>query len=785
LNAENITLNEQSNFSFIDNSHLNVDETFLLLENTTIPHLSNMSCKNFYVHEGCNINFELDQLTPNPANGPVISNEITIDGNINNTVSIVFQNPDKYILFTGSEDVSIDYCNFSSSGFHIFTNSGILNDVNISNCNFSNSDFPIKIDKGHVTVEIDNVLLKKLNINTFDEFAVDIKSVNSLVLDSCAITNGENGIRIRQVDNVGVSNTSIDQVDKGISVSEYTILNIEDNYLITFFNPIISFGINLDFSTGSEQNAYIKGNSLVEGDIGIQITNCTNVTLLNNIISNSQDGIIFSEVNDIECISNIISNTEPVKYSGIFLNSSSGNIRNNEISGYNYGIWLANSSPYLARNIIYNNLYNGIYIGEGSSPYMNRFYYQVHGCNNFIYPYSGFNRIYENGGYTDYPNDDGSEIYFFRSNALMDYGCNTIADNREPNPPSLYHTQILLNGSLFSSGIPILLARGNYWGNNPLYGGNDPSERFGDLTVNYEPYLTDPCTTFLESCGWIITDRGGNVIDTLYPAESSGEGSELDMLYSQGGDYFGSNQLNEANAIYYQIVSDYGDDIQSTNAYIKLLNIALLQHQSPEELEQLRSIFIQNSNETSDSLLCYILEQLSRLTLVAKAEYVNAIEQFDDIVMQFPGTEKALYAEIDAYTTALLLNGNGLSKVSKYSLSNSGSFGNKVRNLLQSYLNGEYQSNTLQIPKEYILYQNYPNPFNPSTTIRYAVPKTVNVELKVFDILGREVKTLVNETKNPGYYEVQFNASNFASGVYFYRLKAGDYIKTGKMLLLK
>jgi hypothetical protein len=89
------------------------------------------------------------------------------------------------------------------------------------------------------------------------------------------------------------------------------------------------------------------------------------------------------------------------------------------------------------------------------------------------------------------------------------------------------------------------------------------------------------------------------------------------------------------------------------------------------------------------------------------------------------------------------------------------------------------------IINNYKLYQNYPNPFNPATTIKYAVPKTVNVELKVFDILGRAVKTLVNEIRKPGIYEVQFNAGNLTSGVYFYRLKAGEYIKTGRMLLLK
>ena len=88
-------------------------------------------------------------------------------------------------------------------------------------------------------------------------------------------------------------------------------------------------------------------------------------------------------------------------------------------------------------------------------------------------------------------------------------------------------------------------------------------------------------------------------------------------------------------------------------------------------------------------------------------------------------------------------------------------------------------------PGNFILYQNYPNPFNPTTIIKYAIPEMENVELKVFDILGREVKMLVNETENAGYYEVQFNADNLASGVYYYRLQAGKNTKSGKMLLLR
>lgn len=92
---------------------------------------------------------------------------------------------------------------------------------------------------------------------------------------------------------------------------------------------------------------------------------------------------------------------------------------------------------------------------------------------------------------------------------------------------------------------------------------------------------------------------------------------------------------------------------------------------------------------------------------------------------------------------------------------------------------------TVVKPKEYNLSQNYPNPFNPTTQINYSVPKTSLVTIKVYDILGKEVATLVNKEKTAGNYPVQFNATSLSSGVYFYRLQAGDYIETKKMILLK
>ena len=89
------------------------------------------------------------------------------------------------------------------------------------------------------------------------------------------------------------------------------------------------------------------------------------------------------------------------------------------------------------------------------------------------------------------------------------------------------------------------------------------------------------------------------------------------------------------------------------------------------------------------------------------------------------------------------------------------------------------------IPTEFNLSQNYPNPFNPVTTITYQLPESGNVSLKVFDILGNEVQTLVNEQKEVGSYTVQFDASSFASGMYVYRLQVNDYLSTRKMILTK
>jgi hypothetical protein len=103
---------------------------------------------------------------------------------------------------------------------------------------------------------------------------------------------------------------------------------------------------------------------------------------------------------------------------------------------------------------------------------------------------------------------------------------------------------------------------------------------------------------------------------------------------------------------------------------------------------------------------------------------------------------------------------------------------------LYSYIPTDVNEFTGEV-NTYSLSNNYPNPFNPSTKIEFQIPELSFVSLKVYDVLGNEVATLVNEEKTVGNHTVEFNAANLPSGIYFYQINTGDFVQTKKMVLLK
>jgi hypothetical protein len=95
------------------------------------------------------------------------------------------------------------------------------------------------------------------------------------------------------------------------------------------------------------------------------------------------------------------------------------------------------------------------------------------------------------------------------------------------------------------------------------------------------------------------------------------------------------------------------------------------------------------------------------------------------------------------------------------------------------------EDNTIDIPANFVLMQNYPNPFNPSTIIQYAIPTASNVKIEIFNITGESVAALVDGFRSEGFYEVNFNATALPSGMYLYRISAGVFVQTKKMILMK
>ena len=153
-------------------------------------------------------------------------------------------------------------------------------------------------------------------------------------------------------------------------------------------------------------------------------------------------------------------------------------------------------------------------------------------------------------------------------------------------------------------------------------------------------------------------------------------------------------------------------------------------------------------------------------------------------------TEKATWNKIG------FVEGNGTSNSPKeYSftdvVSQSGKYSYRLK---QIDIDGSYKySNVVEVnvgsPEKFELGQNYPNPFNPTTTIEYSIPNVgaseQNVQLKIYDVLGRKVATLINQKQSPGNYKVKFDASKLNSGVYFYTLRTGDFVSTKKMIIMK
>jgi parallel beta-helix repeat protein len=611
-------------------------------------------------------------------------------------------------------------------------------------------------------------------------------SSNKLVLDFMSISNNS-GIEINGSASLAITNCIVKNAAIGIN-SLFNANRLTAHY-IDFEdcgnNSIIIEGKLPDDGPLTPPPSEIYNCSITGSVYGISVSNLSEIVIKDNTITNTDLGIFLSNVTNPFILRNSLTSTKR-SMPGITLLSSNGIINSNHIDGHSNGIYTGNSYADIGANEIYDNQLHGIYIGSGSFPNMSQ---EPYNDPPHIYPVSGYNQIYNNGGWTgtSLEDDDGSEIYLNFSDVLLTSGCNVIMDGRIPDSAPLVNTQLLMNG--IGSDPFEVYADGNCWGEHQLYPLED---RFGNLTVYYDPIVVFPCDLEGGSDdGLFITTLNGEVIDTFYAVpQTTAQLSSTDLIYSAADGKFISADYNAAEILYNQIIS--GSDPLKTklHAYKRLYEIGKIKSKPSVYFENLYSTFSSISQSSEDQLMKKIFKQLGSLSLIGKTEYISAIEEFDNVIQQNPNTEEAVYAEIDAITTALFVEEDSTtlnkSAAGKYTKSIAGGYFNSLDKILRTNFSSNQKPEQIILPKEYLLYQNYPNPFNPVTIIRYDIPDNSVVEVSIYDVLGRHIKTLVrNEVKQPGTYEVRFDASGLSSGIYFYRLTANTFVSTKKMMVIK
>jgi len=321
----------------------------------------------------------------------------------------------------------------------------------------------------------------------------------------------------------------------------------------------------------------------------------------------------------------------------------------------------------------------------------------------------------------------------------------------------------------------------NYWGGTP------DSNKFNvaNADVIYIPYDNNSSSA-RETNSDDKFDIGFGLYDTVFYYEPDNPNSAQDLyLEAYQKEYAG--EFSQAIEIYKEIVEEYKDSSYTSSCMSRIFSCFEKKNSAQSEYSSLESYYSDISNDTTYSeIQRNIAEEFMIKSKVKQNNIEEAISDYNAIYNQNINTPKGTHAFINK---EILSSGSGdnMSGGSVFDKIKSGS--NAINLILSNLIRKDKNIFTgLKIlPEGYSLSQNYPNPFNPVTKINYElrIKNYEFVSLKVFDALGKEVATLVNEKKSSGRYEVEFDGSNFSSGIYFYKLQTEGFIETKRMILLK
>jgi hypothetical protein len=743
---------------------------------------------------------------------------------LNNIQGKTLEEPVK-ILATNTYFSGIDINNsiFEIKGFNIFDcdayiNSSVLRFI-VSNAKFSQ-------DKG---LYLNNSTLTNYYpiISDYTHCVFDKATSGSQIWDGINISGGQidfNNVEIKNA-HTGISMRNL---TGSYSISNSTFSNAIYNITMTNCNPETGPNIihGCNFSTSDP---------LMNGFF-INLYHTDNIEISNNIFNGmSFTGLLLGGCNNHLVSDNtFIGSGGLASEVGIISLSSNGYYKCNKISKCYYGAAFANSQPTLYQNEIYVNGI-GMYVTNNSQVIMTPAY-----LNDQTVIMAGYNTI---------RNNSGNEIYIYNTvNAvnglLMEDGYNIIEDDENPD--------YLIYMDNENNDPEMTLCQNNYWGTilDPQYS-LYPIECF-----YYDPYLLEPPTIpsgcqitttdqdnssqsqDLLLMGNIMNSNLTNDYNSAVTYSEQLSNLTTNKSFNKLGlrSIFINKCLSGVNlpsliSLYDNMIPQYYNDslmlrhvrnlkIESEvinseyNSALNNLDEIITHYNNPYELlyasiDKLRILSILDSIvDEGDNPACNNLNK--EITKLIKTDFFNISK--NNIALSKRSESKLVNKGNNSKKEQLFDN---LYKRLQQSIKDYEKYGNRYKDrvinekILYELLINNYVPNVPPIstkmkflnknllneniiPKVYSLSQNYPNPFNPVTKINYELPKNGLVKLVIYDILGREVKTLVNELKTVGSYTIEFNGSQLASGIYFYRIqvedptgRTGDFVSVKRMVLVK
>ncbi|NOR45257.1 MAG: T9SS type A sorting domain-containing protein, partial [Candidatus Delongbacteria bacterium] len=498
------------------------------------------------------------------------------------------------------------------------------------------------------------------------------------------------------------------------------------------------------------------------GDVGLTSTSITNAEcalsvvnsngyVLNSTISDCDNGVNLINCNHFMMNGNNITGNNISETIGVSLTQYSTNntetFNGNTITDFDTGLSIISCSPELTNNVIEDNASYGIFIsGYNTFPVLVDYDAIEDDVNNHIID-NGIAQI-------------GMK---YAAGVYMDEGWNNIYSGTIPSVPSI---PCLLGLSETSKAdLPSTVsipASENYWGYN-LDIDATTEDSFFDLYYKY------------------LLDYSGDA-HVPYTVQTSKEKnndikSDSKELLSKAIEFRNEGKIKQAIDKLDILIKKYSD---TNEYYVALYMLPGLYEKQGMSFEPILTFIDEKLKSDDETINKKFHKEMKVHVNMLDENYDEAIKIAEEMKSEATSESEVILSEIDIAIAKLMKNGQKKGKVD---------YSEVVRNLILELMGYEIEKDSSidsNIPDKIELYQNYPNPFNPITEIKYALPTDCNVNLKIFNANGRVVADLVKSTMNAGYHIVQFDATKYSSGIFYYQLKVDGNVKmTKKMLMVK